>query len=135
MAGIVVFYTITGNNRRIAQEMANREKYDLLEFDEGSMLRVPMHLFFKWGLAKKAQRVSLEGYDDIIICGPIWNHKPAPAIRVLLENINLNGKNASCYLTHMGNYGSSENIVKDLIRERSGKVKEVKLQDISKKRN
>ena len=40
MKKIVIYYTIFGNNRRIAEEIAENESCDILEFSPGSKLRV-----------------------------------------------------------------------------------------------
>jgi len=85
-------------------------------------------------LAKKAKKINVDvaNYNEIIICGPIWGGKPAPAIKALLNNLDMKGKNVSCNMTYSQDYGNSEDIIKDLIQKNSGEVQEIKFNKISK---
>lgn len=94
MATIVLFFTLLDHNRRIAQEIAENKKCELLEFAPGSILRGFQFFMGKKKLAKKAKEMNenLTNYEELIICGPIWGRKPAPAVNALLENLNIEGK-------------------------------------------
>lgn len=135
MNSIIIYFSLLGHNRRIAEEIAENENCDLLEFASGSIFRVFQYLMGEKRLAKKAKKVNLDvaNYNEIIICGPIWGGKPAPAINALLDNLDMKGKNVSCYITYTQDYGDSEEIIKNYIEKNNGKVIEIKFTKISKK--
>jgi len=134
MNSIIIYFTLLGHNRRIAEEIAEKENCDLQEFASGSIFRGFQYLMGKKRLAKKAKKVNLDvaNYNEIIICGPIWGGKPAPAIKALLDNLDITGKKVRCYFTYSQDYGNSEDIVKNLIQNNSGEVKEIRFNKISK---
>ena len=134
MNSIIIYFTLLGHNRHIAEEIAERENCELLEFAAGSIVRGFQYLMGKKRLAKKAKKINVDiaNYNEIIICGPIWGGKPAPAINALLNNLDMKGKTVSCYMTYSQDYGNSEDIIKDLIQKNSGEVQEIKFNKISK---
>lgn len=137
MNTIVIYFTIFGHNRRTAEEIAERENCDLIEFSPGGIFRVFQFFMGKKRLAKKAKKVNADvvNYDEIIICGPIWAAKPAPAIKILLDNLDMQGKNVRCYLTYTQDYGISKDIITNLIQKNSGTVNEIEFNKISKEKN
>lgn len=134
MNSIIIYFSLLGHNRRIAEEIAERENCELLEFAAGSIFRGFQYLMGKKRLAKKAKKINVDigNYNEIIICGPIWGGKPAPAINALLNNLEMKGKTVSCYMTYGQDYGNSEDIITSLIQKNSGIVKEIKFNKISK---
>ena len=124
---------MSGNNKKIASEIANRNNYEIIEFAPGTMFRVFQLFMRKKRLVKKAKELDIQKYDNLIICGPIWANKPAPAIIKLLETLELNGKNVSCYFTYSRKYVNTEDLVKEIIESRGGNSKEIIFKDISKK--
>jgi flavodoxin len=127
MSKVVIYYSLLGHNRAIAEEIAEKEKCEIKEFAPGNLLRVFQFFVRKKKLAKKAKKIKMEieNHDDLIICGPIWAGKPAPAIQKLLENLDLKGKTVSCTFTYTQDYGDTENSVRSMIQEKSGNVKEI----------
>lgn len=134
MNSIIIYFSLLGHNRRIAEEIAEKENYNLLEFASGSIFRGFQYLMGKKRLAKKAKKINVDvaNYSEIIICGPIWGGKPAPAINALLNNLDMRGKNIRCYFTYTQDYGNSEDMAKNLIQNNSGIVKEIGFKKISK---
>ena len=82
-------------------------------------LRV-FQFFAKRRLAKRAKKIDTSSYSEIAIFGPIWAGKPAPAVTALLQNLEISGKEIQCSITHTGNQGESENIIKEIISEKNG---------------
>ena len=134
MNTIIIFFSIFGNNKRIATEIANKNNYDIIEFAPGTMFRVFQIFMRKKRLVKKAKALDIQECDNLIICGPIWASKPAPAIIKLLETLELNGKNISCYFTYGQDYGNTENLVKEMVESKGGNLKEIIFSNISKKK-
>ena len=127
MSKIVLYYSLLGHNRKSAEEIAEKQNCEIKEFAPGNLLRVFQFFSGKKKLAKKAKQLIMEiqYHDDLIICGPIWARKPAPAIQKLLENLDLEGKTVSCIFTYTQDYGDTENSVRSMIQEKSGNVKEI----------
>ena len=132
MNTLVVYYSIFGNNEGIATNIAQVNNYDIIEFNPGSIFRV--FQFFKRNkrLAKKAKQIDIEKYNNIIVCGPIWAGKPAPAVIKLLENIGIKNKSVSCNFTYTQDYGETETQIANLISKKGGIFKEVVFWNIKK---
>lgn len=96
MKGLITYFSLTGNNKRIANKLAEEKKYEIVEFAPGNVLRV-FYMLFKRGLDKKASRMSFKDYEDIIICGPVWAGKPAPPVQSLIKKAR--GKSIRLYLS------------------------------------
>ena len=137
MDKIGIYFSILGNNRRIASEMAEKENYDFIEFAPGNILRVFQFFSGKKRLVKKAQKLNpqIENFNNIILHGPIWAAKPAPAIMKLIENLNLTGKSVSCHFTYTQDYGATEEMVKEVISSKGAQINEITFTNISKKKH
>ena len=124
MSKLIIYFSLSGNNRKLAKELAKKEKMDIIEFAHGGYLRVVFHYLCKGRLARKAKKIDTNNYDEIIIFGPIWGDKPAPAIRALLENLEITRKNIECHITHtMDKIDVAEEIIKKTIAERKATLK------------
>jgi hypothetical protein len=132
MTKLVIFFSLSGNNKKSATDLAEKEKLDVLEFSPGGFLRV-FQFLSKRRLAKKAKKIDTTNYKDLVFFGPIWAGKPAPALMALLQNLDISGKNVECFITHTGNYGESEDLVKTIISERNGKLLGVNFTKIEEK--
>ena len=97
MDTLVIFYSIFGNNEGIATNIAQVNNYDIVEFDPGTIFRVFQFFLRKKHLGKIAKQININNYENLIICGPIWAGKPAPAIIKLLEDIGIQNKNVVRY--------------------------------------
>ena len=67
-----------------------------------------------------AQKIATEKYNNLIVCGPIWAGKPAPAVIKLLENLGIKNKNISCNFTYTQDYGETEAQIAELITRNGG---------------
>jgi len=132
MTSIVIYYSLLGHNRTIAEEIAELRKCEILEFAPGSILRVFQFFMRHKKLRKKAQEVDLSDYNEIIICGPIWAGKPAPAIKYLLESLDLKGKVVRFHFTFTQNYGNTEGNIRGLMEKKGADLKLIKFKNISK---
>ena len=133
MDTLVVYYSIFGNNKGIATNIAQANNYDIVEFNPGTFFRVFQFFMRKKRLAKKAKQIDITNYNNLIICGPIWGAKPAPAIIKLLENIGIKDKNISCNFTYGQDYGETESQISDLITNNGGNSQEIIFWNISNK--
>ena len=133
---VVIYYSLLGHNKAIAEEIAEKERCEIREFAPGNLLRVFQFFIGKKKLAKKAKQVNMEiqYHDELIVCGPIWARKPAPAMQKLLENLDLKEKTVSCNFTYTQDYGDTEERVRTMIQEKSGIVKEITFKIVSENR-
>ena len=122
MNNLTIYYSIFGNNKKIASEIANSDGSELIEFAPGSFFRVFSFFWGKKRLFKKASTIDTESYSQINICGPIWAGKPAPAVMKLLEALNLDGKMVTCHFTYTQDYTDTETIVKDMVKNNGGNL-------------
>ena len=125
MDTLVVYYSIFGNNEGIATNIAQVNNFDIVEFNPGTFFRVFQFFMRKKRLGKKAKQLKTKNYNNLIVCGPIWAGKPAPAIIKLLENIGIQNKNISCNFTYTQDYGETETQIADLIAKNGGISKEI----------
>lgn len=133
MDTLVVYYSIFGNNKGIATNIAQDNNYDIMEFNPGTIFRVFQFFVRKKRLTKKAKQIDVEKYTNLIVCGPIWAGKPAPAIIKLLENIGIEKKNVSCNFTYTQDYSDTETQIADLITKNGGNSQEIVFWNIKNK--
>ena len=79
MSNIIIFFSLMGHNKKIANEIAEKEEIAVLEFAPGSVFRVFQYIHGKGRRARKASEINLSNYDEISLYLPIWGGKPAPA--------------------------------------------------------
>ncbi len=132
MSTIIVFFSLFGHNREVAKNYSKDINCEAIEFDPGSRWRVFQYLSGKRNLMEKANKLSdqIKDCDEIIIFGPIWGGKPAPAVIVLLKSLKMAGKRLKCYFSYTMNYGQSEFIIKELVSKRDGILTEIKFNKI-----
>jgi len=130
--GAVLFFSMTGNNKRFASKASAEKKYDLIELFPGNFLRVFSIPFNS--LARSAiKKLSLEKYSDIIIYSPVWAGKPSPAVTELIKSGKLKGKRLRINLTHMGGNDCTEKEVNLLVKSNSLRILSIKMTDLRKK--
>ncbi|MFW9820878.1 MAG: flavodoxin family protein [Candidatus Thorarchaeota archaeon] len=125
MDTLVVYYSLFGHNMSIAMDIAQENNYDVVEFNPGSILRVFQFFGRNKRLGKKAKQIDFSNYENLIVCGPIWAGKPAPAVIKLLEHIGIQNKNVSCNFTYTQDYGKTEAQITELISKYGGTPEEI----------
>ena len=130
---IVIYYTLLGHNKGIAEEIAKENNSKIVEFAPGRISRVFQFFWGKKKLRKKANKVDISGYDEVIICGPIWAGKPAAAIKALLEALDLKGKSVKTYFTFTQDHGETEDAIKKRMKGKGANLVEIQFKNISKK--
>lgn len=136
MEGIVIYFSIFENNKNIAERLAENKNFELYEFSPGSIMRVFQFFFGKKKLKKRAQELNsiISKYNTIIICGPIWAAKPAPAIDALTEELNLENKNIEFHFTYTQDYGNTKENIEELIEKKLATLEDIIFTNISKKK-
>ncbi|RQD69640.1 MAG: flavodoxin [Tindallia sp. MSAO_Bac2] len=118
---LVVYYSLEGNTKMIAKEIAGYLGADEEEIRPLKEIGTGFSKYF-WGssqvlMKKKPEIHSLqfnpENYDTIIIGTPVWAWTYAPPIATFLSKTNLKGKNVAFFSCHGGQNGKTFQNFKD----------------------
>jgi flavodoxin len=111
MKTLVVYYSLEGNTKRIAELIHQKYQGDLLELipEKGN----PKEGFGKyfWGgksvIFKESPKLisalpDPKDYDLIFIGSPLWAGSYAPSVHTLLNTVSFEGKNVALFICHSG---------------------------------
>ena len=109
MKALVVYYSRTGNTRFVAKKVAQELKAEIEEIIDLKN-RTGRFGFLKAGYdATRGNKTRIgetqkapSDFDLIVIGTPVWNSRPASAIRTYLSRNDLSGKKAAIFLTNEG---------------------------------
>ena len=117
MKSLVIYYSLTGNVKFLAEAMAKTIDADLLELELAEKDMNPKGFMkFLWGgkqvFSKKQPELLLfdknpEDYDLFIIGTPVWAWTYAPALRTFFANTNLSNKKIALFCCHGGGKGQT----------------------------
>lgn len=116
MKTLIVYYSYTGNTKKIANEIKNRLNYDILEL----MPKIPFSDNYDEVVAEYQNnsiedksieindiRIDLKEYDKIIIGSPVWWYTICPVITSFLKKYDLSGKKIYPFATNAGWLGKT----------------------------
>jgi flavodoxin len=131
MRTLVVFYSRTGNTRRIGKEIAEKLKADFEEIIEITK-REGFFAYLKSGFDAKREKDTrirplskdISRYKCIILGTPLWVGNITPALRTFLKTHDLKNKKVHIFFTSgNGEAGEAESAVKSLLHTKiSGKI-------------
>jgi flavodoxin len=104
MTYLVVYYSRTGNNKAIGEQIAQALSADVDEIidKKNRMGRINWLLAGKDSLSGKLTEIEFEkdpqNYDTIIIGAPIWASNPIPALRTYFQSVDLKGKRLAFFI-------------------------------------
>lgn len=108
---LVVYYSLEGNTRLIAESIADSISGDLLSVKPKKDLKAVGFFKYVWG-GKQAffkEKPELEplandtqDYDILFIGTPVWNSSMTPAIRSFLSQTDLAGKQVALFCCYSG---------------------------------
>ena len=109
MKSLVVYYSMTGKTRLVAQVIAEALDAALVEIEERRPTPMPF-VYLSGGFAATINRgreinpidVDLKQYDRIFIGSPIWNSRPTPAINSFIYQTNFEGRTVIPFFTMAG---------------------------------
>lgn len=116
---LVIYYSLDGNSKFIAEEIKNTLNCDILELKPIKDLNPNSFKLSKyfWGGKQilmnqmpslNPYTVDFSKYDNLFIGSPIWAGTYAPALKTFFNENNITGKNIGLYCCHGG--GSSKQI-------------------------
>jgi flavodoxin len=130
MKTLVVYYSLTGKTRLVAQTIAEALQATLVEIEERRPTPMPFvylsgsfRAFMNWGSKIKPLDVDLKQYERMFIGSPMWAYRPAPAINSFIYRTSLEGRSFIPFFT-MGGDDSDKALanIKAKIEKRQGKV-------------
>ena len=114
MKALVVYYSLTGNVKFIAEEIAHAIDADILELEVDDNLKSKGFMKFLWAgkqvLMKEQPALfplsrNPEDYDVIFIGTPVWAWTFAPALRSFFADTKLQNKKIALFCCHGGGKG------------------------------
>jgi flavodoxin len=130
MKTLVVYYSLTGKTRLVAQTIAEALKATLMEIQERRPTPMPFvylsgsfRAFMNWGSKIRPLDADPKQYERIFIGSPMWAYRPAPAINSFIYQTNFEGRSVIPFFTMGGD--DSEKALANItakIEKRQGKV-------------
>ena len=115
MKALVVYYTRTGNTRKVAEAIAAACGGDLEEIREVDVRREGLRGWLYAGRDAMRKKTSeIEGarkhasdYDIVFVGSPVWAGNIAPAVRAYLSQADLGGRRLALFCTMGNSQGSA----------------------------
>jgi len=130
MKSLVVYYSLTGKTKLVAQTIAEALNATLVEITERRPIPIPF-VFLSGGFRALTNRgskinpvdVDLKQYERIFIGSPTWGSRPAPAVNSFIYQTNFEGRSVVPFFTMGGDNaeGALANITAK-IEKSQGKV-------------
>jgi len=110
MKSLVVYYSLTGNTKLVAQVIAEALNTTPVEIMETKPRKLRPLVYLIGGFQATMDRgskvnpidVDLKQYERIFIGSPIWNSRPAPAVNSFIYQTNLEGRSIIPFFTMGG---------------------------------
>ena len=118
---IIIYYTWSGNTKRISHLIKEKIECNLFEINPVTAYSENYSICLNQAKKDKKAGVTpelkeypndLDSYDYIFIGTPIWWHTMVPPLFTFLQNIDLSGKTIIPFSTHGG--GGKGTFIKDL---------------------
>ena len=111
MKSLVVYYSLTGKTKLVAEVIAEALNATLVEIKETKPRKLWPFVYLTGGFAAITNRgskinpidVDLEQYETIFIGSPIWGSRPAPAVNSFIYKTDFEGRRIVPFFTMGGN--------------------------------
>jgi flavodoxin len=123
---LIVYYSLTGNTKFIAEAIAESINSDILEIKPVKELNAEGGSKYFWGgyqatMKKKPKLKEFDinplDYDLIIIGTPVWAWNFSPPIRSFISKFNLSGRNIALWTCSDGDGVKAMNRFKDALKD------------------
>lgn len=120
MKSIIIYYSRTGRTKLIAQTLAKEKNMNIVEIKDKTnrsgaigFIKGTLDSMINNSTTIEPVTIDLDKYDTVYIGTPVWASKITPAIKQILDNINLENKN-----------GAKEalNSLNSTIKDKGGKI-------------
>ena len=132
MKSLVVYYSRTGNTRKIAEKISSTLDCEIEEIFDTKKRNGPIGYM---GAAKDAKTKKLTklkdikndpaAYDRVIIGTPIWAWTISTPIRTYLTNNNKKLRSVAFFCTHGGNPGTTFEEMEDICKKKPVGILEI----------
>jgi flavodoxin len=109
MKSLVVYYSLTGKTKLVAQVIAEALNAALVEITERRPIPLPFvyvsgsfAAFLNRGSKINPVDVDLKQYERIFVGSPIWAYRPTPAINSFIHKANFEGRSIIPFFTMGG---------------------------------
>jgi menaquinone-dependent protoporphyrinogen IX oxidase len=110
MKPLVVYYSLTGKTRLVAQAIAETLNATLLEITETKPRKLGPFVYLIGGFAATMNRgskinrvdVDLKQHERIFVGSPVWNSRPVPAINAFIYKMNFEDRSVIPFFTMAG---------------------------------
>lgn len=125
MASIVLYYTLSGTTRKVAEARAQRENAAICQIKE--LRKRNVFTAFLPGcpqaLRRKSSQIApipaeLADYDRFILCVPVWAGFPAPALNAVLDRLPAGSGVELVLCSSSGETPKSRESTIDLLKQR-----------------
>jgi flavodoxin len=119
MKTLIIYYSFSGNNEVLAQELQKRLDCDLhkiIELKQRKSIDILLDLIFKRTPKIGKTNFDLQHYDRSILVAPIWSGKIASPLRSFIEQEKDNFKEYSFITVCTGPDGQDQKITDELVR-------------------
>ncbi|EDK32794.1 flavodoxin family protein [Clostridium kluyveri] len=122
---LVVYYSLEGNTKLIAETISEKLSSDILEIkpkkDIDSHSKMKYLIGGKQSVIKEKPElipydINVENYDILFIGTPVWAWTFAPAVRSFLESTNLKNKKIALFSCNGGANGKTFENMKDKLQ-------------------
>ena len=130
MKSVVVYYSLTGKTRLVAQAIAEALNATPVEIEEKRPIPMPF-VYLSGGFAAFTNRgskinpvdVDLKQYERIFLGSPMWAYRPPPAVNSFIYQTDFEGRTVIPFFT-MGGDDSKKALanITAKIEKRQGKV-------------
>jgi flavodoxin len=116
MKKLIIFYSLDGNTRFIAQTIAETIGADLLELKTLDQPKPKGFMKYFWGgrqvMMKEKPALlpfdkNIEDYEVLIIGTPVWAFSYTPALATFFSKINIQGKKIALFCCSGGGKGKT----------------------------
>jgi flavodoxin len=116
MRKLVVFYSLEGNTKYIAENIADAVGAEVLELKPVKEINSSGFMKYIWGgrqvvagAKPELQEISImfEDYDIIYIGTPVWAYNFNPVFNTLFSNYKIEGKKIALFCCNGGNKGKT----------------------------
>ena len=134
---LVVYYSLTGNTKMIAESIVEAINSDVLELKPVKELDAESGMKYFWGgfqatMKKKPKlkefNIDPLDYDLIILGTPVWAWTFSPPIRSFLTKYDLSNKNVALWVCAQGSGVKAMNQFKDALKD-ANIISEIRFQE------
>lgn len=117
MRSLIVYYSHTGNNEKLAYVLKERldcDIYKISELKERKTISILFNFLFKRNTKLTDCNANLKEYDSIILVAPVWAGRIATPMRAFIEGEKNNIRNYSFISLCNGETGQKDKIAGEL---------------------